>query len=182
MTLIGNNLLSRKLEVYYPFFDNHFVEFFLSIPPKFKSFGSYRRILEKIDKKIMQIPSTNRGIYIRELKKRVAKLLKRVLIDYKMIKILEKIGIDLKKYRRFKFLEGFQALPLREDDIKYLIKLLNKIKIPPQINKKYLFSKLDRYLKEGKDPSYFLIPISTFCVWYNMFFVGKIKPFLRRKV
>ena len=54
-------------------------------------------------------------------------------------------------------------------EFKYMFDILKSLRIPSFIDRKRLLEKTLKYLKNDRDPSYFLIPLLEFCIWYNLF-------------
>ena len=62
-----------------------------------------------------------------------------------------------------------EAIKLTRREFRYMIDLLKSLKTPPFLDRARLLNKTQQYFKNNKDPSYFLIPLLEFCIWYNLF-------------
>lgn len=170
----ANNILGLGKRVYLFFSDNDFIDFCLKIPPKYKiKRDIYFEILEKAFPQIMSIQTTNDSSLLKIFKKKIINSLKVLLVDNNLIKIFSLAGIDLKKYKKFKFLSKFSAFPLNKEDEKYLLGLIKKLDFPLELNKDLLFEQVEKEILKGEKIDHILIPIASFCVWYNLFFLGK---------
>jgi len=177
------NMLSVATKSYFPYLDNDFVEYCLSIPPMMKQ---DKGILPKIFK-ILFAHSVNDGLHFKTLKKMCPEVMKISSTRYPVFsrfylstlarsknqkKKLFKLLLQHLKHHLIKR-RPLSQTTLHEDfikkEFKYMIDLLKSLKIPPFINGKRLLMKTQRYLKDNKDPSYFLIPLLEFCIWYNLF-------------
>jgi hypothetical protein len=61
-------------------------------------------------------------------------------------------------------------LPPKKEDLFYLENLVKSLDLPPFINQDYLFKEIASHKREKQDYGYFLVPITSFCLWYNLFF------------
>jgi hypothetical protein len=176
----ANNILGFGKRVYLFFSDNDFIDFCLAIPPKYKiKRDIYFEILEKAFPQIMSIQSTNDSLLLKKFKKKIINSLKVLLIDDNLIKIFSFAGIDLKKYKKFKFLSKFSAFPLNKEDEKYLQGLIKKLDFPSELNKDLFFEQVEKEILKGEKMDHILIPIANFVVWYNLFYLGKSLDYLK---
>lgn len=147
VSLIPEKLLAKRIETLFLFLDNELVDFALSIPPKMKIDGQiYLKILKKSFPREMKIPSTNDG------KKPPMGNIK----DY--LKVPE---------RNYRIITAFKP---REEDFKYLVKRIEKIKMPEFMNRELILEDIHNELKIGFNPCYILVPLLSFLLWYNEFF------------
>lgn len=141
ISISGRNLIYRKVYSYFPFFDNEFVEYALSIPPQMKLFGQlYFDILKKAFPEIMKIPTTNDNF------------LKSRLLD-----------IDTKKLENFPIKQKI----IIDEDLHYLLKLVKTVSPPSFINKIALLNQIKTDIEDGVDPKKYLASVLQFCIWYN---------------
>jgi len=161
-----SNLISIKMQNYFPFLEMNLVEFALSIPPKMKVPHKklYCKILKKAFPRVMKIKSTNDlpacAKVLDEIEQRITAYLPAPILEvvqkiYDTPKtLLIKTEIDVKR-------------------IDYLITLLNNLTIPAFVKKNALIEYTREYLNRKMDPVFFLEPVVEFCVWYNLFVLGK---------
>jgi asparagine synthase (glutamine-hydrolysing) len=163
--LLPNNLISRKTLSLLPFLDDELVKFFLSIPPHVKDGDFYYKILKHNFPKIMEVPSTNDKSFLKKINLGVQNIVKKILCLPGLSSVLD--------YFRSRFLRVVVALKPKDEDIDFLVELIKKVEMPPEIDDVYLFKELDKHIKKGVNPGYFLVPIADFCVWYNLFVLEK---------
>ena len=170
----STNIIGKDKKAYFFFLDNDFVEFCLAMRPKYKK-DIYVKILKKAFPKIMSIPTTNDYTLLTNFRKRINKSLQLLLVDFKMVKIFDLAGLNLRKYKKFKFLNSLPlgAFPPNKEDEKYLLSLIKKLDFPSELDKDLLFKQIEEGILKGEKIDHILIPIANFCVWYNLFYLGK---------
>jgi len=157
--------MSRTMQNYTPFVESDLVEFGLSIPPKMKlNKKMYSKILKKSFPDVMKINSTNDLLPHSEVLNRIELMIAQFLptpileLSRKMLGttkiLLSKAEIDVKT-------------------IDYLTSLLTNLTVPQFIKKNALLGCTHEYLNGKIDPRFFLEPLVEFCVWYNLFILGK---------
>jgi len=165
LSLAVENLMSRTMQNYTPFVESDLVEFGLSIPPKMKlNKKMYSKILKKSFPDVMKINSTNDLLPHSEVLNRIELMIAQFLptpileLSRKMLGttkiLLSKAEIDVKT-------------------IDYLTSLLTNLTVPQFIKKNALLGCTHEYLNGKIDPRFFLEPLVEFCVWYNLFILGK---------
>lgn len=161
ISLAPNNMLMRKTFSYFPFCDNEFVEFALSIPVDMKLRNNiYVKILKASFPEIMQIPSTNDPKDFKEK-------LKKFLVEKKLDSLRYLLG-DINKYlKKTKKIAAHNTHNPR--DVDFLIEMAKDLNMPSFIDKDTLITEIDNHVKNGLDPNHFLEPIMQFCVWYDLF-------------
>lgn len=172
VSLIPNNIVSTKTLVLFPFLENDLVQLSMSIPPEMKVRKQiYRKILGKAFPEAMKIPTTHDQSPLEVFVHSTGRVVKKILIDYEFIKIFQKLNRKLSKRIESK-LSGSKllALPPKKQDLSYLENLIEGLELPPFINKGYLFKEIATHKREQLDYSYFLVPIASFCIWYNLFY------------
>jgi len=183
MSRYANNILSLKTTSYFPYLENDFVEYSLSIPPLMKQAGGIRqkifnklfrhhmndilqiRIMKKLFPEAMKISSTRHPVFSRYYLSTLArsKNQKKKLLQL----FLHHIKHYLTKRRPLHQIELTKDFVKKE--FKYMFDLLKSLRIPPFIDRERLLEKTLKYLRNDRDPSYFLIPLLEFCIWYNLF-------------
>jgi|GEM_PF-6591274 len=156
--LAARHLIGRKAYSYFPFFDNEFVEYSLSLPSEMKYFNSiYRRILEKLFPGIMEIPTTNDKTLKMRLQNTLTGMLgwknySRILDVYKKLLVI----IDPRDF----YGEG----------MRYLRVSLEKIKMPPFVDRDNLVRKVNSDIRYRNNPKLYMAKILQFCNWYTKYF------------
>lgn len=168
ISLGPNNLISTRMQNYFPFLDANLVEFALSIPPKMKVPHKklYFRILRKAFPEVMEIKSTND----RPARAKILGEIEQLIVAYLPSSMLE---LTRKIRASAKILYSKKEIDVDVKKIDYLIALLNNLTIPAFVKKKALLKYTREYLDRNFDPSFFLEPVVEFCVWYNLFVLGK---------
>ena len=168
--LISNDVISRKTDTIFPFCDNEYAEFALSIPPKMKVDNIYFKILNRAFPDVMKVPTTNDPKNIKEkLHKSFYNLgLMPVLYTAKSLKknFSKIFGSNHKS-------KSFRSFSKNPRDVLYLIKLARTMKMPKYVNNKLLLKRIDEHILHDYDPTYFLEPIMHFCIWYNKIYKGR---------
>lgn len=180
ISLCPNNLILRRTHCYFPFLDNEFVEFCLSVPPKMKLGKKiYYRILKSAFPEIMKIPSTN----IATLRGRICRKMKEIAIgtDYwipkpsYIVRLLAHFlpeSLLRKGVRRALYYVSPQAR-LNAQICQFLVRVLDNLEIPPFIDRKCLKNKVQEHGITMKDLEKTILPIMGFCVWYDRFMVNR---------
>jgi len=183
MSLYVNNMISVKTNFYLPYLDNDLVEYCFSIPLAIKQNMGIRtkifnklfhhqtndrlqlKIMKKMCPQIMRISSTRYPVFSRYFLSTLA----RSKIQKKRILLL--LFQHLKHYlvKRRPIDQTTLHEELVKKEFKYMVGLLKSLKMPPYIDGERLIEKTQRYLREDKDPSHFLVPLLEFCIWYNLF-------------
>lgn len=171
VSLIPNNIVSTKTLSLFLFLDNDLVKLCMSIPPDIKVRKHiYTKVLRKAFPEAMKMPTTRKRTVLTPFKHSLARIAKSILINHKFIKVFEKLDRRLSKHIESILLGSrILALPPKKEDLSYLENLLRDWELPPFINKAYLFKEIASHKRERQDYSYFLVPIASFCIWYNLF-------------
>jgi asparagine synthase (glutamine-hydrolysing) len=159
-----NNLISLRMETYFPFVETDLVEFALSIPPEMRNKKLYFEILKQAFPEVMKIKSTNDV----PPHKRVLAGIEQILASYLPESSLETAK---KIYVTAEFLFTRRQIDVHKVD--YLTNLLNNLTIPSFVKKSALLRCTQEFLKRRIDPSFFLEPVVEFCIWYNLFVLDK---------
>jgi len=161
-----NKLISLKMQNYFPFLEANLVEFALSIPPEMKIPNKklYFKILKKAFPEIMKIKSTNDSPPHTRMFIEIVQTLTSYLPE-------SSLEIARKIYATTKFV--FSKRQIDTKKVNYLIALLNGLTIPSFVKKSALIGYAQEYSNRKIDPAFFLEPVVEFCVWYNLFVLGK---------
>jgi hypothetical protein len=174
VAIASTKIVGRCTKVFSFFSDNDFIEFALTSPPKYEVKRElYLKILQRAFPEIMKIPTTNKFPLFYDTKKKILGKLKKSLMNRNLIKALTRIGIDLKNYKKFKFLESLPAFPLNKEEELYLLHLIKVLDFPEELDKISLLSEIDKKILSGEKVNYLIIPIANFGIWYNLFYLGK---------
>jgi asparagine synthase (glutamine-hydrolysing) len=185
ISLVSNNIFCRfssKAPCLFPFLDNELVELGMSIPPDIKVRNMiYLRILRRAFPNAMTIPTTrdvSLGNKVRAFlvgliriflaRPTFANTVKRFSLtisrDFPLLKFVTEILVQTK------LLVKFPMLSPNQEDIEYLKNIVIRLEFPTFIKKQYLLDQLAYYEKNNYDCSNFLVPLTNFCLWYNLFF------------
>lgn len=141
IVLSSRHLIGRKNYSYFPFFDNEFVEYALSVPTYMKMYGKlYFTLLKKAFPSIMKIPSTNDTT------------LNKSILDIEKSKSKRKVG---------------QIIP--DEDLVYLLHSIQNIKTPPFLKKKLILKQARNDIRLGIDPKKYLVSLLQFSFWYRRY-------------
>ena len=174
VAISSTKIVGRCTKLYSFFSDSDFIEFALTSPPKYEVKRElYLKILKRAFPDIMSIPTTNDYPFFYDIKKKILYQLKKLTKNQKLTNLFSKVRIDLKKYKRFKFLDSFPAFPLNKVEEQYLLNLIKKLDFPKELNKDLLFSDIDKKFLVGEKVNYLIIPLANFGIWYNLFYLGK---------
>ena len=174
VAIASTQIVGKCAKVFSFFSDNDFIEFALTSPPKYEvKRDLYLKILQKAFPEIMRIPTTNKFPLFYDTKKKILGKLKKLLMNRNFIKALNRIGIDLKNYKKFKFLESFPVFPLNKEEERYLLHLIEVLDFPKELDKKSLLNEINKKILSGEKANYLIIPIANFGIWYNLFYLGK---------
>lgn len=141
ISILARNLIGRKIYSYFPFFDNEFVEFSLSILPRMKFFDHvYPKILKKAFPDAMKIPTTNDA----PVKKQLAIIRENISTE---ILVNPNTSTD--------------------GDLNYLFTLVETLSVPSFLKRKMLLSQVEKDIKKGVDVKKYLVSVLQFCIWYK---------------
>ena len=157
-SLAARHLIAHKVYSYFPFFDNEFVEYSLSLPSEMKYYKNiYYRILEKIFPEIMEIPTTND----KTIRMRIQDALTRSLgwKNYAWILSIYK-----------KFLLTIDPKIFSSEEMQFLRDLLNNIEMPAFIDRNSIIKKVNNDIRSRNNPMLFVTKILQFCIWFKEYF------------
>jgi len=189
MSRYATNMLSVATNCYFPYLDNDFFEYSLSVPPMMKHnkgimskifkilfnhstiIPLHFKILKKMCPHVMKISSTRYPVFSRFYLSTLARS------KNQKKRILQLFLLHIKNYIVER--SAWNQIKLTNEqvrrELKYMIDLLKSLEIPPFINREKVLEKIKHYLKNNKDPSRLIIPILEFCIWYNLF-INNIPP------
>jgi asparagine synthase (glutamine-hydrolysing) len=186
ISLIPNNVVSNAPTLF-PFLDNELVQLAISIPVKIKLCNQiYLKILKKSFPEAMEVPTTNdvndtdesvqpinKIRNLKFVKECFRKIMNMVLFRFNLIRILDKLNLGFSEILEFK-LHGknmsLSGAPTEKEDLRFLEILISNIEAPPFIRKDYLSRQIASHRYAKKNYGYFLVPIASFYLWYNLFF------------
>jgi len=159
--LAARHLIARKVYSYFPFFDNEFVEYSLSLPSEMKYFDYiYYKILKRVFPKIMEVPTTND----KTIKLRIHNTLTGLLGWKNFSRILS-------IYK--KILLTLDPRTLYGEDMRYLRNSLKVMNMPPFVDRDGLVARVDSDIRSRNNPIIYLTKVLQFCSWYNEYFSAK---------
>jgi asparagine synthase (glutamine-hydrolysing) len=172
VSLISSNIISNKTSSLFPFLENELVQLSMSIPPEMKVRNQiYLKILRKAFPQAMRIRTTHDKTLLEACTDFPALIIKKILLGRNFMRISNKLDLKIPEPLRSRLIrKRLLALRPKKEDLLYLERLVKRLELPPFICKDRLFKEITSHKRYKRDYGYFLIPIASFCLWYNLFY------------